>query len=105
MSTSRATFEFTPGDLNAALEFLKRARWELRTLRKTHVAKDSLQIFDINGDYFEIRGVGFPDGDIVPLLRAVNAAFDPTTIHEPIQAEYKELLTGRRHCWAEDRVM
>ena len=35
----------------------------------------------------------------------LNAAFDPNTIHDPTQLEYKELLTGRRHCWAEDRVM
>jgi hypothetical protein len=38
-------------------------------------------------------------------LRAVNTAFDPATIHEPTEAEYKEFFTGRRHTWAEDRVM
>jgi hypothetical protein len=105
MSTPLATHEFKSGDVTAALEFLKRARWELRTLRKAYVWRDRLQVFDVNGDYFEICGVGFADADVVPLLRAVYAAFDPATIHDPIQAEYKELLTGRRHCWAEDRVM
>ena len=105
MSRPLATHDFLTGDLNAALEFLKRTRWELRTLRKVHVWKDRLQIFDVNGDYFEVRGVGYPDADIVPLLRAVNTAFDPATIHDPTDLEYKELLTGRRHCWAEDRVM
>ena len=63
----------------AALEFLKRTRWELRSLRKVHVWSDRLQIFDINGDSFEVRGIGYTDSDIIPLLRAVNAAFDPTT--------------------------
>jgi hypothetical protein len=105
MSAPKATHDFTSGGLNVALEFLKRTRWELRSLRKAHVWKDRLQVFDVNGDYFEVRGVGYPNADIVALLRAVNAAFDPTTIHDLIQAEYKELLTGRRHCWAEDRVM
>ena len=105
MSAPLATHDYTPGGLDAAREFLKRTRWELRTLRKAHVWKDRLQILDVNGDSFEVRGVGYPDADIVPLLRAVNAAFDPLTIHDKIEGEYKELLTGRRHPWAEDRVM
>ena len=105
MSAPLATHDYTPGGLDAAREFLKRTRWELRTLWKAHVWKDRLQVFDVNGDSFEVRGVGYPDADIVPLLRAVNAAFDPLTIHDPIGQDFKELLTGRRHPWAEDRVM
>ena len=103
MTAPLATHDFA--GLAAALEFLKRTRWELRTLRKAHVWKDRLQVFDVNGDSFEVRGVGYSDTDIIPLLRAVNAAFDPQTIHQATDLEYKELLTGRRHPWAEDRVM
>ena len=105
MSTSLATHDYSPGGLDAALEFLKRTRWELRELRKVRVWKDRLQVIDVNKDYFEVRGVGYPDADIVPLLRAVNTAFDPQTIHAETHLEYKELTTGRRHTWAEDRVM
>jgi hypothetical protein len=105
MSAPQASFDFVEGGVNAALEFLKRTRWELRSLRKVHVWADRLQVFDINGDFFEVRGIGYPHADIVALLRAVNTAFDPTTIHAATESEYKELLTGRRHCWAEDRVM
>ena len=105
MTTPLATHDYTPGGLDAALEFLKRTRWELRSLRKVRVWKDRLQIIDVNKDYFEVRGVGYPDADIVPLLRAVNTAFDPLTIHDPTPLDYKELATGRRHPWAEDRVM
>ena len=105
MSAPKAIHELTVGDLPAALEFLKRTRWELRSLRKMRVWADRLQILDINGDYFEVRGVGYRDPDIVSLLRAVNAAFDPATIHDATSLEYKEIPTGRRHPWAEDRVM
>jgi hypothetical protein len=105
MTAPLATHDFTPGGGDAAREFLKRTRWELRTLRKARVWKDRLQVIDVNGDSFEVRGVGYPDADVIPLLRAVNAAFDPLTIHDPTDLEYKELLTGRRHPWAEDRVM
>lgn len=104
MSTPVATYDFA-GDVPATLEFLKRTRWELRELRKVWVWTDRVQIFDINGDYFEVRGVGYPDANVVPILRAVNTAFDPATIHEPIATEYKEFLTGRRYTWAHDRVM
>jgi hypothetical protein len=105
MSAPLAAHDYTSGSLEPALEFLKRTRWELRSLRKVRVWKDRLQIFDVNGDYFEIRGIGFAEPEIVPLLRAVNTAFDPQTIHNPTDQEYKELATGRRHPWAEDRVM
>ena len=105
MTPPLATFDFVPGAAEAVLEFLKRTRWELRTLRFVRVFKDRLQIFDINGDYFEIRGIGYPDIAIVDLLRAVNAAFDPETIHNDTGQEYKELKTGRAYTWALDRVM
>jgi hypothetical protein len=105
MSAALATHDHIQGDLTAALEFLKRTRSELRTLRKVRVWRDKLHIIDVNKDFFEIRGVGYPDADIVPLLRAVNTAFNPETIHEPVDLEYKEFDTGRRHPWAEDRVM
>ncbi|HKB36632.1 MAG TPA: hypothetical protein VKD72_09275 [Gemmataceae bacterium] len=105
MTTPLATHDYTPGGLDAALEFLKRTRAELRSLRKVRVWTDHFHVIDVNKDYFEVRGVGYPDADIVPLLRAINTAFDPQTIHNPTTAEYKEFDTGRRHTWAEDRVM
>jgi hypothetical protein len=105
MSEPKATHEYAEGGLAAALEFLKRTRSELRSLRKARLWRDRLQVFDINGDYFEVRGIGYPDADIAALLRAVNTAFDPATIAQMTNLEYKEFKTGRRHPWAEDRVM
>jgi hypothetical protein len=105
MADPLAIHDYTPGGLDAALEFLKRTRSELRTLRKVRIWRDKLHIIDVNKDYFEIRGIGYPDADILPLLKNINTAFNPQTIRDPITAEYKEFDTGRRHPWAEDRVM
>ena len=105
MTTPLATHDYTPGGLDAALEFLKRTRSELRSLRRVRVWKDKLQVIDVNKDCFEIRGLGYESPDIVPVLRNLNTAFDPHTIHQSIDVEYKEFDTGRRHPWAEDRVM
>jgi hypothetical protein len=105
MAEPLATHDYTPGGMDAALEFLKRTRWELRELRRVRVWKDRLRVLDVNKDAFEIRGVGYPDADVVPLLQMVNAAFNPQTVHEPTDAEYKEFDTGRRYTWAHDRVM
>jgi len=104
MAAPKAIHEYA-GDLPAALEFLKRTRAELRELRFARVFRDRVQVIDVNGDYFELLGVGYPDADVVPLLRAVNAAYNPDTIHVPPPGEYREVNTGRRHRWAEDRVM
>jgi hypothetical protein len=100
-----AVHDFRSADLPAALEFLKRTRSELRSLRKVHVWPDRVQVFDVNGDYFEIVALGYAHPEIVPVLRFVNTNFKPETIHNPTDRPFKEFLTGRRHAWAEDRVM
>jgi hypothetical protein len=105
MTAPLATHDYTPGGLEAAREFLKRTRSELRQLRRVRLWRDRFHIIDVNKDYFEIRGIGYADPDIVPLLRMINTAYNPDTLHTPIDAEYKEFDTGRRHPWAEDRVM
>jgi hypothetical protein len=105
MAEPLAIHDFTPGGLEAAREFVKRTRAELRNLRRVRIWRDKLQIIDVNKDCFEVRGLGYPDADVVPLLRMINAAYNPQTIHDPTDLEYKEFDTGRRHPWAEDRVM
>src|SRR4051812_14859746 len=105
MTAPKASHDYVPGGLPEALEFLKRLRWELRPLWRARLYRDRLQIYDVNHDYFELRGVGFPDADIVAILRAINANFDPDTIHDAPVAEYRELDTGRCYTWAQDRVM
>jgi hypothetical protein len=105
MTEPLAIHDYTPGGLEAAREFVKRTRAELRMLRKARIWQNKLHIIDINKDYFEVRGIGYADADIVPILRMINTAFNPQTIHEPTSLEFKEFDTGRRHPWAEDRVM
>lgn len=100
-----ATFRFEPEKPEAALEFLKRTRSELRMIRKTQVFHDRIHVIDVNGDRFAIEGVGYADAEVVPILRAINAAFNTATIHAPTTDEYKEFKTGRRYAWAADRVM
>ena len=107
MSAGRclADIRYQPGQVGEVLEFLKRTRSELRMLRKTYVYRNRVQVFDVNGDWFEVVGVGYPDADVVPVLDAVNTAFNRETIHNATEDEYKEFKTGRRYTWAADRVM
>lgn len=100
-----ASIDFDPRRMDEALEFLRRAWNELRTLRKVRVWTDHMRVYDINGDSFEIRGVGYPDDSVTRLLQAVHATFSPEKIHEPFERDYKEFPTGRRYPWAHDRVM
>jgi hypothetical protein len=105
MTEPLATHDFADGGLNAALGFFRRTRNELRTLRMVRVSTDWIRLFDVNGDYFELRGLGYLDADIVPVLRSFDTPFNPETIHTPVAAPYKEFKTGRRYPWAADRVM
>ena len=105
MQTPLATFQFKPGAINEALEFLKRTRSELRMLRKVRIWKNRFQIVDINGDSFEIDGIGYLDEQITIILDTVNTAYKQDLIHKETEDEFKEFKTGRRYCWAQDRVM
>jgi hypothetical protein len=105
MPAPLAVHEYERGGMEAALEFLKRTRSELRLLRMVRLGRDFFRVYDVNGDSFEIRGLGYADPGVIPMLEDVNAAYDPDTIHQPTDAEYKELKTGRRRPWAEDRAM
>ena len=100
-----ASFRFELGEVEQVLEFLKRTRNELRTLRKVRVWTNRVQVFDVNGDYFQVDGIGYPDDDIEAVLDAVHTAYKPESIHNPFTGKYKEFKTGKRHPWAEDRVM
>lgn len=105
MSAIIATHDYASAAPEAAYEFLKRARWDLRQLRKVHVHRDRVHIIDVNGDRLEVTNVGYPDAAVVAILTLVNTAFDPETIHNPFDGEYKEFFTGRCRTWAQDRVM
>ena len=100
-----ASFEFQDGEVDKVLEFLKRTRSELRMLRMVRVWRDRVQVLDINGDLFEVRGLGYPDPDVVPVLDAINTAYKRKLIHQPTDDDYKQFKTGRRYAWAADRVM
>ncbi len=104
-NSPKATHDYQPGQVDAVLGFLKRTRGELRSLQKVRVWTDRLHVIDVNKDYFEIRGLGYTQPDIVPVLQNINTAFNKDTIHHPTDDEYKEFKTGRRYTWAQDRVM
>ena len=101
----REIHEYESGQLQSALDFFKRTRKDLSTLRKCRVWVDRVQVFDVNGEFFEIRGLGYPNDDIVPVLQSINAVYKPDKIHRSVDRSFKEFLTGKRHPWAEDRVM
>jgi hypothetical protein len=105
MTDPLASHEFADGGLEPAIEFFRRTRRELRMLRMVRISTDWVRLFDVNGDYFELRGLGYQDADIIPVLKSFDTPFNPDSIHAPIPGPYKEFKTGRRYPWAADRVM
>jgi hypothetical protein len=105
MTEPLATHEYSDGGLDAAIAFFHRTRGELRMLRMVRVSTVWVRLYDVNGDYFELRGLGYLDAEIVPVLKSFDTPFNPETIHSRFDGEYKEFKTGRRYPWAADRVM
>lgn len=100
-----AEHRFEPGRIDEVLAFLKRTRSELRMLRWVRVSRNWVRVIDVNGDWFEVAGIGYADLDVIAVLDAVNTPFNRETIHEPVNDEFKEFRTSRRYTWAADRVM
>lgn len=101
----RTAIDYQAGNVEDVLAFLKLTRYQFRALRVIRVGADSLQAQDVNGDQFEVRGLGYLCADIIPVLNALNAVYRPELIHEPTDQLYKEFKAGRRYPWAADRVM
>ena len=100
-----ATHTHDRENLSDTLDFLKRIRSELSETRRVQVATDWLLVFDVNGDCFEVTGLGYVDEEIVAVLDSLNTVYKRESIHNPIERPFKEFKTGKRRCWAEDRVM
>ena len=101
----RAHHDHVVEDLEATMLFLKRTRTELRQLRKVRVWTDRVNVIDVNGDFFEIRGMGYLDGQVVEVVDTINAAYKKDQIQFTCDLTYKEFKTARRYAWAADRVM
>ncbi len=97
--------EYRPGALQEVYDFMQQMRYTFRTQRMVRVYTDRLEVFDVNGDAYEIRGLGYPDADVTAVLDALNAVYRKDVVHAPIDRPYKEFKTGRRYTWANDRVM
>jgi hypothetical protein len=97
--------DYRPGELDAVHDFIRQMRYRFPTQRMVRVWPDRIEVFDVNCDAYEIRGLGYSHADVVSVLDAVNAVYRKDVIHEPISLPYKEFKTGKRYTWANDRVM
>ena len=63
--------------LDAAIAFFHRTRSELRILRMVRVSTNWVRLYDVNGDYFELRGLGYPDRGHRSCAQIVRYAVQP----------------------------
>tara|TARA_B100000029_G_C17465157_1_gene920008 strand:+ start:254 stop:580 length:327 start_codon:yes stop_codon:yes gene_type:complete len=101
----RASYNYADGTLEESLVFLKRIRSELSIPKKVQVWPDRFGVFDVNGEWFEVLGIGYLSPEITELLDAVNAVYRKDSIAKPFSREFKEFPTGKRYAWGVDRVM
>ena len=74
---------------------------ELQGYNVERAQQQAAEIYDITTQVLQIAS----DEEITTLLDAVNTAYKRDRIHMETTDEYKEFKTGRRYCWAQDRVM
>ena len=64
-----------------------------------------MSIVDINKDRFVVEGLGFGDENLIELLRALGAAFDPQKLRQlgPDFTGLREYSLSRTWAWGAER--
>ncbi len=66
--TPKASWPHDLAAIDETVVYLKRTWCELSGLAMVRIWTDRLRVYDVNGDCFEVTGIGYGDAQIVKLL-------------------------------------
>src|SRR5688572_26633554 len=68
-------YRYDPADPEVLKKILLLQRRAFNTANRVRVEARRTSIIDINGDAFVVEGLGYGDGNLIPLLQRLGAAF------------------------------
>lgn len=92
-------------DRDAVRLILKAQRRASNIPSRITVTADEVVIYDINGDAFHVRGLGYGDEVLISLLHNAGAAFDPRQLRKVKKSDpdTREYEVHRAWAWGEER--
>jgi hypothetical protein len=91
-------------DTPALIQFFRREKDRLRSLRKLVISPERTVLWDVNRDRLEFPGLTYGAPALEALLRELGVVFQPQAVRDPA-ARVTEFDLSVRHPWGEDRVM
>lgn len=93
------------GDSDLVRRILQAQRRCCNLANRVSVSADEVIIFDLNGDGFNIKGLGYGCEHLIPLLQTVGAAFDPRQLRKVKSSDpdLREYEIHRAWAWGEER--
>jgi len=103
---ARTHYAYRPDEPDVIRKILRAQRKGFNTANRVRVEPGGRTvIIDINKDEFTIEGLTFGDNNLIPLLQALGAAFDPQELKQMTAASPpREFTLSRVWAWGADRT-
>ena len=98
-------YRYRSDEPDAVRQILKAQRRGFNTANRVRVEAERTVIIDINKDEFTIEGLGFGDGNLLPLLGALGASCDPQEVQRmDRKSPPREFSLSRVWAWGAERT-
>lgn len=100
------SYRYEKGTADAVRTILQLQRRAFNRPSRVVIERGRTTILDLNGDPFVIEGLSYGEPDLVALLRAVGAAFDPAAFSRlsPDHDGVREYAVSRTWAWGAERT-
>jgi len=101
---ARRSYRYDPAEPDVVRRLLLAQRRAFNMANRVRVERDRTLILDINADAFAVEGLSFGDENLVAVLDALGAAFNPQEVRGLTpDAAPREFALGRAWAWGAER--
>jgi hypothetical protein len=102
---TKPVYRYDPSEPDVVRKMLLAQRRGFNTANRVRVERGRTIIYDINGDGFVIEGLSFGDENLIAVLEALGAGFNPTELRS-VKADQdvaREYTMTRAWAWGAER--
>ena len=101
---ARRSYRYDPAEPDVVRRLLLAQRRAFNMANRVRVERDRTLILDINADAFAVEGLSFGDENLIAVLDALGAAFNPQEVRGLTpDAAPREFALGRAWAWGAER--
>ena len=101
---ARRSYTYDPAEPDIVRRILLAQRRAFNMANRVRVERDRTLILDINADPFVVENLSFGDENLIAMLDALGAAFNPQEVRQlKPEAAPREFALGRAWAWGAER--